>query len=233
MQIVSNAKVDFNNMGSRSRPVSPFRPHPAESSTIIRPKAKVNSSATPLSRKPTTASSVVSSAPRARPTSPARPTHGNGPRPGPSHSVIDGPVSKPKSALSPHVLSRQRSLTSSDGPFTKRSQRKDSGNLHPQDIPIPFSPDPLDPTKRPSTPTSLSQPGVVRVKAKVSGVATKAPLSVPTSPSSRSSFSAVPPYATTRSPQHRSRAPLITSKERFVISKSSICSVQYNVSGVE
>lgn len=181
-QIVSNAKVDFNNIGNRSRPVSPFKPQPAESSTTIRPKAKVNSSATPLSRKPTTASSVVSSAPRARPTSPARPAHGNSPRPGPSHSVIDGPVSKPKSALSPHVLSRQRSLTSSDGPLTKRTQRRDSATLHPQDIPSLFSPDPSDANRSPSTPNAASPPAVVRVKAKVSGVATKAPLSVPSSP---------------------------------------------------
>lgn len=230
-QIVSNAKVDFNNIGSRSRPVSPFRPPPAESSTVIRPKAKVNSSATPLGRKSTTASSVVSSAPRTRPTSPARPTHGNGPRPGPSHSVVDGPVSKPKSVLSPHVLSRQRSLTSADGPFTKRTQRTDSGTLHPQDIPSIFSPDPSDPTKRPSTPTTASTPSVVRVKARVSGLATKAPLSVPSSPSSHSSFSAVPPYATTRSPQHRPRAPSITSALSIKVPPSSPPSVASAASG--
>ncbi|KAI0274791.1 hypothetical protein BC834DRAFT_849606 [Gloeopeniophorella convolvens] len=209
------AKVNLSNViyhpGPPSRPQSPFTaksPPPLPSSVLsdsnFRPKAKVNSSATVIVRKPS-GSSTVSSGPKSapRPTSPFKPTFSHAKEFSSARSAVDVPPSRSKATLTAHALSRQRSLTSS-GDASLGRNRRSSGSFQPN-----ASPSPLSSHLSPASASAQSPTPVIRVKAKVTGLAKSngppGALSAPTGVCHASS----PPYATTRPIDSRSRAPLI------------------------
>ncbi|KAI0046619.1 hypothetical protein FA95DRAFT_1542301 [Auriscalpium vulgare] len=225
------AKVDFNNIVNRppARPLSPSKPTRAPSSVIsepvLRPKAKVNSSATVLNRKVSASSSTTTSVAKAasssalprpvspykRPISPYKPIQRHVRNVSTSRSAVDGPTSKPKAALTAHALSRQRSLTGTpaDPAFMASAsarQRRGSGSFHPAEFRS------ASPSRAHLSPDSAaSSSAAVRVKAKVTTGLTRANglSSAPSTPSNLSHPSS-PPYATTRPVAHaRSRAPSI------------------------
>ncbi|EPQ60450.1 hypothetical protein GLOTRDRAFT_135128 [Gloeophyllum trabeum ATCC 11539] len=233
-------KVEYPRPTSRnanvSRPASPSKflaqPTPAPGpSNMLRPKAKVNSTASIRPRKMSTAVSTTSVAsamsrvnsghpPRAA--SPFKPPGGtNGAtsaptrpqaritvRP-PSKSVAASPDASPDSRRSPAVRSEV------GAPVMRR--RHGSLSIHhsptASSLGVPSS-------ASPSSPISDTQPLVadsldallvsnVRIKSKVSNTL-KASLQANTQPSSPS-LSASPPYATTRPFRPRSRPPSISS----------------------
>ncbi|KAA1468110.1 hypothetical protein DENSPDRAFT_833316 [Dentipellis sp. KUC8613] len=215
------AKVDFNNIVNRppsSRPVSPFKSQASQLSVTseppIRPKAKVNSSAV---RKTSGNGSTIGVSARSpppsslpRPNSPFKSAQ-NQARDGPSsRPTPDTHVSKAKSTISSHVLSRQRSLTASPSHpsfMTQSRTRRGSGSLHPNDLPPSPSSSSLSFSSNADRSSSPSPGAAIRVKAKISGLAKS---SAPSSPLS-DVHPASSPYATTRPIHHRTRAPSISS----------------------
>ncbi|THH17371.1 hypothetical protein EW146_g3424 [Bondarzewia mesenterica] len=209
------AKVDLSNVAvnrPRSRPTSPFK-SPPPTAPLLRPRAKINGSASIVSRK---ASSTVGFgnrvpiSPNTRPNSPFKPLKSlpNGSSSS-ARSVVDVPPFKPKAPVAERVVARQRSLTgsTSDPSFMMVPRaRRGSGSLHPKDTPsnlTQVSPELSSNTHLSPPPVSAPVAGVMRVKSKVTSLA-KAPSSTVSLPSS-------PSFATTRPTHLRARAPSISS----------------------
>ncbi|KAI0033974.1 hypothetical protein K488DRAFT_84416 [Vararia minispora EC-137] len=236
MQVI--AKVDLRTNRPTTRPVSPYKQQsqngPSTSPDLLKPREKVSSSANVGAKRRISGSvSVVtgpSSATTTRPPSaiprPASPTkaspaiisRAHSVQSSSSHSASDASVPpRTKAALTQHVLSRQRSLTStsllptvSDSSYVR--ERRGSGTFS--------SLSPAAATARSHLSPESATNGI-RVKSKVSSLAKAAavniPASAPASPlvPSRSqgpfthsgSDFVSPPYATTRPVRTRVRSP--------------------------
>jgi hypothetical protein len=214
------AKVNPSNVltlqaqsSPHSRPSSPFKTKSLSSMRTEpspRVKAKVSSSATIVVGRSTSSStsntenSIVNVKSTTRPPSPSR---GHTRKPSSSRSAVDVQLSRPKASLSPHELSRQRSLTSAlDASFA--GARRSGGSFHPTP--------PLSPSARLAPENASNASPTVRVKAKVSSVAKSFGLNIsPSSPST--SHPSSPPYATTRPTESRPRATSIADLSIFDI----------------
>ncbi|KZT30782.1 hypothetical protein NEOLEDRAFT_35844 [Neolentinus lepideus HHB14362 ss-1] len=230
------SKVEYPRSTSRngniSRPASPNKylaqPPPSPGpSNLLRPKAKVNSSASLRPRKLSTTASTLSSAgrvnsaPPPRSTSPFKQSQGavSPPQRAPQARITARPISK-SVAASPNVSpdSRRSPATTRLDQVGSPGVRRRVGSLSLQRSLTP----PALGINGPASPSTLTSepPGIsetldsllvshVRVRSKVSDTLKS---SLATSPQSNSSsISTSPPYATTRPIRTRSRPPSLSS----------------------
>ena len=186
----------------KTKPPSSMPTEPAS-----RPKAKVSSSATVIVGRSSSSSSadhaIVKST--TRPPSPYKQSRGHARQLSSTRSAVDVHISRPKTSIGAHELSKQRSLTSTlEASFTGARHRNGSFHATPPSLPSPRL-----------SPESASTSPAIRVKAKVSNVAKFSSSQGSSPPPASVSYPSSPTFATTRPIEIRPRAPSITDTSIF------------------